>query len=447
MVWAGEMDGAAVTRCMEIAQERRRSLVSRIILGGILAFFGVLLTGQMALSLAWFAGVVVTQLADHMLAGRLLAAPEASRARFARALVVTGFASVVVWCLVFWLLWAGGGEYGRVVATLACAGSMLHIAVIYHRAPQLFWLMTAPYIGMLSLLVIADIAHGHAALAVGFGLAAAALGFIANFVASYRQLRVMAARAEAALAEAEARREEAERANAAKSEFLATMSHELRTPLNAVIGYSEILEEDLGREGRGSDARDARRIHTAGRHLLSLINAVLDLSKIEAGQMDVHVESLDVSDLVSEVVATLQPAAEVNGNAFVVACPSGLTAATDAVMLRQCLMNLLSNAHKFTREGEVRLTVAERDGLLVFEVADSGIGMTPAQMERLFQPFTQADSSVTRRFGGTGLGLAITRRLARMLEGDVTVASAAGQGTTFTLTVAAAWGAGRAIAA
>jgi signal transduction histidine kinase len=422
-------------------------LRSRLILGGVLCFFGVLLTGAVWLSLAWLAAVVATQLLDWAALRRFLAATDGARARMIPSLTATGFAAAMVWCLMFGLLWVSGGEYGKVVATLTCAGSMLHVAVMAHRAPRLFWLMTAPYVVMLAGLVLWDIVRGEAALGVGAGLAIAALGFVANFVASYRQLQASARRAEAALAEAEARRADAERANAAKSEFLATMSHELRTPLNAVIGYSEILEEDLGNEGRESDASDARRIRTAGRHLLSLINAVLDLSKIEAGRFDIHPEDVDVSQIVADVAAALKPAAAANGNAFVVDCPEGLRAETDGVLVKQCLMNLLSNAHKFTKDGAVRLVVERRDAVLAFTVKDTGIGMTAAQMERLFQPFTQADSSVTRRYGGTGLGLAITRRLAHMLEGDVTVTSTPGEGSTFTLTVAAALSDARAEAA
>ena len=240
----------------------------------------------------------------------------------------------------------------------------------------------------------------------------------------------------------EAAKETAEEANRAKSEFLANMSHELRTPLSAVIGYSEMLQEEMADAGQADLLPDVRKIEANARHLLGLINDVLDLSKIEAERMEVYPESLDVAATVHDVAATVEALVEKKGNTLVLDIADGLGGAfTDATKLRQCLINLLSNAAKFTQSGRITLSVRRRTDTggdhLVFAVADTGIGMSDEQVARLFQRFSQADASTTRRFGGTGLGLAITRAFAHMLGGDIAVESREGEGTTFTLTLPA----------
>ena len=234
----------------------------------------------------------------------------------------------------------------------------------------------------------------------------------------------------------EARRA-AESANVAKSQFLANMSHELRTPLNAVIGYTEILAEDLASDPMSAQLSDLDRIHAAARHLLSLINQMLDLAKIEAGRLDLD---LGPVDLAREVVDTVAPMATENRNRLSIDIPHQLPLVNaDNLRLRQCLMNLMSNACKFTTDGDVRLQLrVAAEGAtpcIEFAVSDTGIGMTQDQLARLFQPFTQADASTTRRFGGTGLGLAITRSLAQLMGGDVKVVSQDQVGSTFTLSV------------
>jgi PAS domain S-box-containing protein len=239
-----------------------------------------------------------------------------------------------------------------------------------------------------------------------------------------------------------AAKEAAEEANRAKSEFLANMSHELRTPLSAVIGYSEMLQEEMEDQGQADLLPDVRKIEANARHLLGLINDVLDLSKIEAERMEVYPESLDVAATVSDVGATVEALVAKKGNALVLDLAEDLGGAyTDATKLRQCLINLLSNAAKFTEEGRITLSARrETDSSgdhLVFAISDTGIGMSEEQVARLFQRFSQADASTTRRFGGTGLGLAITRAFAHMLGGDITVQSREGEGTTFTLTLRA----------
>ncbi|HEX6111770.1 MAG TPA: response regulator [Geminicoccaceae bacterium] len=242
--------------------------------------------------------------------------------------------------------------------------------------------------------------------------------------------------------EVAAARDEAMRATRAKSHFLASMSHELRTPLNAIIGYSEMLQEEAEDLGQDRFLPDLMKIREAGKHLLSLINDVLDLSKIEAGKMDVLVEEFEVAELIEQVHSVIEPLIAKNANVLEVIGASDLGRMhSDQTKLRQSLLNLLSNAAKFTRGGRIALAarrMAEPEGdRLQFVVSDTGIGMTPEQLQGLFQAFSQARSSTARDYGGTGLGLAITRHFCRMLGGDVAVESTPGAGSTFTLTLPA----------
>ena len=238
--------------------------------------------------------------------------------------------------------------------------------------------------------------------------------------------------------EIEEKSRQLELASQHKSQFLANMSHELRTPLNAIIGLTDMLVSNAPRFGTEKALEPLRRVHRAGTHLLGLINQVLDLSKIEAGKLELNVESVSIAPLVEEVIGTARPLAEQNKNTLSVECPRDLPPIeADAMRLRQIILNLLSNACKFTKAGDVKLqvTTALRNGRQFIEIAviDSGIGMTAEQMSRLFEEFSQADASTARQYGGTGLGLAITRRLCQMMGGDVTVASEPGKGSTFTV--------------
>jgi signal transduction histidine kinase/CheY-like chemotaxis protein len=238
-------------------------------------------------------------------------------------------------------------------------------------------------------------------------------------------------------------RHAAEAANLAKSSFLASMSHELRTPLNAIIGYSEMLVEEAEDAGGVALVPDLQKIQIAGKHLLLLINSVLDLSKIEAGKMDLFLESFSVSALAKEVGAVIEPLASKNRNEFrVVVDPHSGSMHADQTKLRQTLYNLLSNACKFTQDGSVELRV-KREGvgaaeMISFEVADTGIGMTPEQVGQIFIPFVQGDSSTSRRFGGTGLGLAISQRFIELLGGKLIVQSTFGKGSIFSFKIPAA---------
>jgi adenylate cyclase len=228
-----------------------------------------------------------------------------------------------------------------------------------------------------------------------------------------------------------------ETASQHKSQFLASMSHELRTPLNAIIGLTEMMIGNAARFGTEKANEPLKRVHAAGSHLLGLINQVLDLSKIEAGKLELNPTTVELAPLIDEVIGTAGQLAEQNQNRLLVEAQDNLGALTiDAMRLRQILLNLLSNACKFTKAGEVTLrarrVVGGRDGV-EFVVSDTGIGMTAEQLAKLFEEFSQAEAATAQRFGGTGLGLAITRKLARMMDGDVTVTSEPGKGSAFTV--------------
>ncbi|TWH42866.1 response regulator [Dulcicalothrix desertica] len=234
--------------------------------------------------------------------------------------------------------------------------------------------------------------------------------------------------------EAERAKLDAENANSAKSHFLANMSHELRTPLNAIIGYSEILFEEMTDANSTQLIPDVQKIHGAGKHLLELINSILDLSKIEAGKMELYLETFDIAAMIQDVAATIQPLINKHGNKLILNYSHDIgTMRSDITKLRQSLFNLLSNASKFTENGKITLTVKNQNKCTTISVSDTGIGMTPEQLANIFQAFSQADASTTRKYGGTGLGLVITQKFCQMMGGNISVESIFGEGTTFTI--------------
>ncbi len=237
-------------------------------------------------------------------------------------------------------------------------------------------------------------------------------------------------------------RDEALEASKAKSSFLASMSHELRTPLNAIIGYSEMIEEEAKDLGQDGLIPDIRKIRAAGKHLLTLINGVLNIAKIEAGKFDIHCETFDVKEVINEVAAAIRPLAEEKGNNITVNCPDNAGVMhSDLTKVREVFFNLLGNACKFTAGGAITFTVVRQSvaggDRLTFTVADTGIGMTQEQMDAIFKEFSQADSSITHKYGGTGLGLFISKHFCEMMGGSISFSSVKGKGSIFTVTLPA----------
>lgn len=233
-------------------------------------------------------------------------------------------------------------------------------------------------------------------------------------------------------------RDHALHASQAKSEFLANMSHELRTPLNAIIGYSELLQDESRDNGNESNINDLKRIDAAGKNLLDLINGVLDISKIEAGQMEVAADKFNLYDLIKNVEAILRPVVEKNNNQLKVMCPNDIgNMFSDETKIRQTLYNLISNAGKFTENGNVEVKISapiiKGQEWICIAITDNGIGLLPEQTNKIFNAFTQADSTTTKKFGGTGLGLSISWQFCKMLGGDILLESQAGEGSVFTI--------------
>ena len=425
------------------------SLRWRVAVGTLFALGASFVLDSFAAGFSWFLAVMLSTGFDAMLGHSYLDVRGARERRTSGGLFVWGCAfSVMITAGMTLYLAAAGGGPGRVLGALMAASAFVSAMLFLFRSPGFMMISAAP--AALCLLVMpflpflpgpADAAMG--ALGAGCGVA----GFFAYVLrAAYyntnmvNDLRAANAEAQARQAEAEVKRAEAEAANRAKSEFLAVMTHELRTPLNAVIGFAEIIEEDLSAEGRAELAGDAARITGSARHLLKLIDQILSLASIDAGRAEVSSRDVDVRKLVDDAVLAIQPEANSSGNRISVrVAPEAGRAFSDPEKLAICVAALLSNAVKFTSDGLIAVTAerAQHDGhaWLSLAVSDTGIGLTAEDKERIFTPFTQIDASATRAKGGMGLGLSIVQRMARVLGGELSVTSEIGVGSTFTLRV------------
>ncbi len=412
------------------AYAQRQGLMARLFAAVLAAVLLTTFVGwQLALAwsivvIVWDAGVV-QRVYDRMVIPLIDTDPRRGE-WLAAGLCTVGAA---LYCSAWSMAWLVGGASAGFMAGIWFGVTLIHALVYFSNVRLVFLACIVP--PTLCALVLPFIGPLDLAGALAVVLVAAQAVFLVVTAANDRNQLI------ATLAAQSAARQAAEEASTAKSQFLANMSHELRTPLNAVIGYAEILEEDLEADGKADGAADANRIRKAARHLLGLINEVLDLSKIEAGRMEINAVPCDVLQIVADAVEQTRPAAEANGNALVLHAPAEMGAVlADGPKLSQCLLNFLSNAAKFTENGRIDVRVSLDNHLLRIDVQDTGCGIAPDDVGRLFQPFSQVDESITRRAGGTGLGLVITRRLAELMGGDVTFTSVAGAGSTFTLRLA-----------
>jgi signal transduction histidine kinase len=340
-------------------------------------------------------------------------------------------ALVVVAVVLVWVWLDRRSLVSPPVLGLLFAAGLLPSVIVFVRQLRL----TEQFEGQVERLaaMLGEIANGNLSRAGALPVGDEGLGKLAG---ACRQLTIAL---EQQLAAVEAARERAEISNTAKSTFLANMSHELRTPLNAIIGYAELVAEAIGDrdDDLGELGRDIDRIRLSARHLLGLINDILDISKIEAGEMRIDIRRVDLGRMIRDVRAAVELLIRNRGNELVVEIEPDLGELdSDGMKIRQILINLLGNAAKFTENGTVTLRVARAGtNAIRFDVVDTGIGIAKHKLELLFEPFVQADASSSRRFGGTGLGLTICRHFAGMLDGTLTAESEPGKGSTFTLTV------------
>lgn len=404
---------------------------------------------SMAAGFGWFLAVMLSTGFDAMLGQTYIETRSQREKRTSGALFVWGCAfSIAIFSAMTLYLAAYGGGPGRILSALMAASALVSVMLFLFQAPGFMLITAAPATLCLLAMAFMPFQQGPAGAWQGaIGAACGAAGFLAYVIraALYNGHMVAGLKeahreAKERAIEAEAKRAEAEEANRAKSEFLAVMTHELRTPLNAVIGYAEILNEDLTADGRGELAEDAARITGSARHLLGLIDQILNLSSIDAGQDHVAPSQVDVLRLIQEAVAAVKDEAERAGNRISMrVSPGAEQAMTDGSKLAVCVGTLLSNAVKFTSNGLIAVSATREDidgrDHLNIAVSDTGCGIAPEDLPRVFLPFTQLDGSATRAKGGMGLGLSIAQRLAGALGGQVTASSECGAGSTFTITV------------
>lgn len=419
---------------------------------GVGAMFAVgasFVLDSFAAGFGWFLAVMLSTGFDAMLGHSYLDARGQQDRRTAGALFVWGCAfSIAIFSAMTLYLAAAGGGPGRILSALMAASALASVMLFLFQAPGFMLITAAPATLCLLGMAFVPFQPGPAdALEGAIGAACGAAGFLAYVVraALYNGRMVTGLReankqAKDRALEAETKRAEAEEANRAKSEFLAVMTHELRTPLNAVIGYAEIIHEDLEAEGRKDLAGDAARISGSGRHLLGLIDQILNLSSIDAGQEGLSPRDVDVRKLIEDAVNAVQDDARASGNRISMRVSAAAERAfTDGAKAAVCLGALMSNAVKFTANGLIAVTAEceEADGRdwLTIAVSDTGVGIAEADLQRVFMPFTQIDGSATRAQGGMGLGLSIAQRSAQALGGEVKAVSELGAGSTFTLRI------------
>jgi len=429
------------------ARAHLSSLRWRIGVGTLFAAGASFVLDSFAAGFSWFLAVMLSTGFDAMLGHSFVEARGQRERRTSGVLFLWGCAfSVAIFSAMTLYLAAAGGGPGRILSALMAASSMVSVMLFLFQAPAFMLITAAPATICLLIMAFMPFQPGPAsALEGAFGAGCGAAGFLAFVIraAVYNGRMVTGLReahkqAKDRQLEAETKRAEAEEANRAKSEFLAVMTHELRTPLNAVIGYAEIIQEDLEAEGRAELADDATRITGSARHLLGLIDQILNLSSIDAGHEGLAARDVDVRRLIEENVASLQEDARTNGNRISVrVSPEAERAYTDGNKLAVCLAAVLSNAVKFTNNGLIAVTAecANLNGrdTLSIAVSDTGAGIAPQDLQRAFMPFVQLDSTATREKGGMGLGLAIAQRMAQAIGGDVTAISERGSGSTFTI--------------
>jgi len=397
--------------------------------------------------LSWFLVLCLAMSFDQVLAKSYLEARGDEARRTAGGLFVWGsFFSICVFAAMPIALAAFGGGPGRVLGVLMAASSLVSVTLSTFQAPRFMLLSTLPAIASLLIMPVIPFGAGPAdPMQATLGVACGVAGFLAymgrsafnntKMVSGWRAANEAAKERQL---EAELKRAEAEEANRAKSEFLAVMTHELRTPLNAVIGYAEIIQEDLTADGNKDLADDAGRITVSARHLLGLIDQILNMSSMDAGHEGMALRDVDVRKLIEDAISVVQDEAREAGNRISLRVSTDAEAAhTDGNKLAVSLSALLSNAVKFTSNGLIAVTAeVERHGdteTLVLAVSDTGIGIAKEDLARAFQPFTQIEGGTTRSKGGMGLGLSIAQRMAQALGGDVTASSEFGAGSTFTI--------------
>ena len=431
------------------ARGRVGSLRWRFVLGGVFAAGAAFVLTSFAAGVGWYIALAMGMAFDHMLGTSYVQARgEKARVTSGGLFVWGSIFSLIIFSAMPLVLATFGGGPGRVLGVLMAASSLVSVMLFTFQAPRFMFLSAVPAtISLLAMPFIPFVAGPADALQGALGVGCGVVGFMAYITrAALNNMKMVAGWKAANQAakerqlEAELKRAEAEEANRAKSEFLTVMTHELRTPLNAVIGYAELINEDLAAEGRTELADDAARITSSARHLLGLIDQILNMSSIDAGNAGLALRDVDVRKLLEEAVATVQDDARAAGNRISIRVSGEVESAyTDGGKLAVSMAALISNAVKFTSNGLIAIT-AERDDIdgrdmLVLAVSDTGIGIAPENLSRIFTPFTQIDGGVTRTKGGMGLGLSLAQRMATTLSGDIIATSELGAGSTFTLRV------------